>query len=170
MAFGKNIRTFFEGKWHEGDIPVMFAADHGIWQGSSVFDGARFFDGVAPDLDLHLARVNRSAAALATRHLAALGHRRIAFLYRPGRRTIQRRYEGWRDVLAGDFEPALILEAADWTAEAAQRSVSRALEQGLDFTAIVAAGDILAAGAISALVARLFPSIWLSIANRSDLP
>ena len=96
---------------------------------------------------------NRSAAALATRHLAALGHRRIAFLYRPGRRTIQRRYEGWRDVLAGDFEPALILEAADWTAEAAQRSVSRALEQGLDFTAIVAAGDILAAGAISALVA-----------------
>jgi branched-chain amino acid aminotransferase len=64
MAFGKNIRTFFEGKWHEGDIPVMFAADHGIWQGSSVFDGARFFDGVAPDLDLHLARVNRSAEAL----------------------------------------------------------------------------------------------------------
>lgn len=64
MAFGKNIRTFFEGKWHEGDIPVMNAADHGIWQGSSVFDGARFFDGVAPDLDRHLARVNRSAEAL----------------------------------------------------------------------------------------------------------
>lgn len=64
MAFGKNIRTFFDGKWHEGDIPVMRAADHGIWQGSSVFDGARLFDGVAPDLDLHLARVNRSAAAL----------------------------------------------------------------------------------------------------------
>ena len=64
MAFGTNIRTWFEGQWHEGDIPVMRAADHGIWQGSSVFDGARLFDGVTPDLDLHLARVNRSAAAL----------------------------------------------------------------------------------------------------------
>lgn len=64
MAFGRNIRTFFDGKWHEGDIPVMRAADHGIWQGSSVFDGARLFDGVAPDLDKHLERVNRSAAAL----------------------------------------------------------------------------------------------------------
>lgn len=64
MAFGKNIRTFFEGKWHDGDIPVMKAADHGLWQGSSVFDGARYFDGVLPDLDLHCARVNRSAKAL----------------------------------------------------------------------------------------------------------
>ncbi|MBX4355107.1 hypothetical protein K4G97_23245, partial [Mycobacterium tuberculosis] len=64
MAFGKNIRTYFNGQWHDGDIPVMRAADHGIWQGSSVFDGARLFDGAAPDLDLHLARVNRSAEAL----------------------------------------------------------------------------------------------------------
>ncbi|HEY0274817.1 MAG TPA: branched-chain amino acid aminotransferase [Paenirhodobacter sp.] len=64
MAFGKNIRTFFDGKWHNGDIPVMRAADHGIWQGSSVFDGARYFEGVTPDLDAHLARVNRSAEAL----------------------------------------------------------------------------------------------------------
>lgn len=64
MAFGKNIRTWFEGRWHDGDVAVMRAADHGIWQGSSVFDGARWFDGVAPDLDAHCARVNRSAAAL----------------------------------------------------------------------------------------------------------
>ncbi len=64
MAFGKNIRTYFEGKWHDGDIPVMRAADHGLWQGSSVFDGARYFDGLTPDLDLHCARVNRSAKSL----------------------------------------------------------------------------------------------------------
>lgn len=64
MAFGTNIRTFWDGRWHEGDIPVMRAADHGIWQGSSVFDGARFFDGMMPDLDLHCTRVNRSAEAL----------------------------------------------------------------------------------------------------------
>lgn len=64
MAFGTNIRTYFEGRWHEGDVAVMRAADHGIWQGSSVFDGARYFDGVTPDLEAHCARVNRSAEAL----------------------------------------------------------------------------------------------------------
>lgn len=64
MAFGKNIRTYFNGQWREGDLPVMRAADHGIWQGSSVFDGARLFDGLVPDLDRHLTRVNASAEAL----------------------------------------------------------------------------------------------------------
>ncbi|MFZ8940390.1 MAG: branched-chain amino acid aminotransferase [Gemmobacter sp.] len=64
MAFGTNIRTYFEGRWHEGDPAVMRAADHGIWQGSSVFDGARMFQGVVPDLEAHCARVNHSADAL----------------------------------------------------------------------------------------------------------
>ncbi|KFI26742.1 branched chain amino acid aminotransferase [Haematobacter massiliensis] len=64
MAFGTNIRTYFNGTWHDGDIPVMRAADHGMWQGSSVFDGARLFEGITPDLDTHCARVNRSAEAL----------------------------------------------------------------------------------------------------------
>ena len=64
MAVGSRIRTYFEGRWHEGDVPVMKAADHGAWLGTTVFDGARFVDGMAPDLDRHLARVNRSAEAL----------------------------------------------------------------------------------------------------------
>jgi branched-chain amino acid aminotransferase len=42
----------------------MRAADHGAWQGSNVFDGARMFDGLAPDLDRHCARINRSAEAM----------------------------------------------------------------------------------------------------------
>jgi branched-chain amino acid aminotransferase len=53
--------TFFEGKWHEGNVPIMGPRTHGAWLGSSVFDGARAFEGVAPDLDLHCARVNASA-------------------------------------------------------------------------------------------------------------
>lgn len=64
MASGTNIRTYFEGKWHDGNIPVMRAADHGSWLGSTVFDGARYFDGMAPDLALHCARVNRSAESM----------------------------------------------------------------------------------------------------------
>ncbi|SPF79775.1 branched-chain amino acid aminotransferase [Pseudoprimorskyibacter insulae] len=64
MATGTNIRTWFNGTWHDGDVPVMRAADHGSWLGSSVFDGARFVNGLAPDLEAHCARVNRSAEAL----------------------------------------------------------------------------------------------------------
>jgi branched-chain amino acid aminotransferase len=64
MATGTNIRTWFQGAWHRGDVPVMRAADHGAWLGTTVFDGARWVDGMAPDLDRHLARVNSSASAL----------------------------------------------------------------------------------------------------------
>ena len=64
MATGTDIRTYFNGQWHEGDLPIMRAADHGSWLGSTVFDGARYVNGMAPDLEAHCARVNRSAEAL----------------------------------------------------------------------------------------------------------
>ena len=64
MATGTNIRTYFNGTWHEGDVPIMKAADHGAWLGSGVFDGARYVNGLSPDLDKHCERVNRSAEAL----------------------------------------------------------------------------------------------------------
>ena len=53
--------TFYEGDWHEGNVPIMGVRSHATWLGSMVFDGARAFEGVAPDLDLHCARVNASA-------------------------------------------------------------------------------------------------------------
>ena len=64
MATGSNIRTFFEGSWHSEDKFITRAADHGSWLGTSVFDGARFVDGVAPDLLAHCDRVNKSAEAM----------------------------------------------------------------------------------------------------------
>ncbi|MBO0902961.1 branched-chain amino acid aminotransferase [Jiella sonneratiae] len=57
-------RTFVDGAWHEGSPALIGPKSHAMWLGSSVFDGARWFDGVAPDLDRHCARVNRSAEAL----------------------------------------------------------------------------------------------------------
>jgi branched-chain amino acid aminotransferase len=56
--------TFFEDDWHEGNVPIMGPRTHAAWMCSCVFDGARAFDGVTPDLDLHCARVNDSAAKL----------------------------------------------------------------------------------------------------------
>lgn len=64
MAWYSQTWTWFEGEWHEGNPPMLGPRSHAIWQGSSVFDGARYFDGLAPDLALHAARVNRSAMAL----------------------------------------------------------------------------------------------------------
>ena len=56
--------TFFEGEWREGNAPIMGVRTHGAWLGSSVFDGGRVFERVAPDLDLHFARVNASAKSM----------------------------------------------------------------------------------------------------------
>jgi len=64
MATGQNIRTYFNGTWHDDDIAIMRAADHGSWLGTTVFDGARYVNGKAPDLTAHCARLNRSAEAL----------------------------------------------------------------------------------------------------------
>lgn len=64
MATGTNIKTYYDGAWHDGDRMVINAADHGAWLGTTVFDGARLFDGLSPDLEKHCARINRSAEAL----------------------------------------------------------------------------------------------------------
>ncbi|WP_121063084.1 branched-chain amino acid aminotransferase [Chachezhania antarctica] len=64
MAIGSVIATYVDGKWVDGSAPIISAADHVAWLGSQVFDGARLFDGATPDLDLHCARLVRSAAAM----------------------------------------------------------------------------------------------------------
>ncbi len=56
--------TFVDGDWYEGNVAIVGPRSHAMWLGSSVFDGARWFEGVAPDLDLHARRVNSSAIAL----------------------------------------------------------------------------------------------------------
>ena len=56
--------TYLEGDWHEGNVPIMGPRTHAAWLCSIVFDGARAFEGVTPDLELHCARVNDSARKL----------------------------------------------------------------------------------------------------------
>lgn len=53
--------TFFEGEWHEGNVAIMGPRTQGAWLASVLFDGARAFEGVTPDLDRHCARINDSA-------------------------------------------------------------------------------------------------------------
>ncbi len=64
MAEWSRTWTYLDGKWHEGNVPIMGPRTHAAWLGSSVFDGARAFEGVTPDLDRHCTRVNASATTL----------------------------------------------------------------------------------------------------------
>ncbi len=56
--------TYVDGRWLEGNPPLVGPLGHALWMASVVFDGARAFEGVTPDLDRHCARVVRSARAL----------------------------------------------------------------------------------------------------------
>lgn len=61
--------TFHDGDWHEGNISIVGPRTHAMWLASLVFDGARAFEGVTPDIDLHCARVNNSAPKLGLKPL-----------------------------------------------------------------------------------------------------
>ncbi|MEO3998355.1 LacI family DNA-binding transcriptional regulator [Mesorhizobium sp. CAU 1732] len=118
---------------------------------------------------------NRSAARLATEHLLDFGHERILFLMRRGRRTIERRFEGWQDALRArglDVSPDLVIEVSDWLPELAAEAIrSRVAEHGLDFTAVLTAGDSLAVGAMMGLeAAGLKVPADVSVMGMDDLP
>ncbi|MGD9905418.1 MAG: branched-chain amino acid aminotransferase [Vicinamibacterales bacterium] len=55
---------YYDGQWGEGPVPLMTSDTNAAWLANAVFDGARSFEGVAPDLDLHCQRAIRSAEGL----------------------------------------------------------------------------------------------------------
>jgi len=118
-----------------GDLPVVMIGRH----------PARF-----PSVRID----NVEAAALATRHLVALGHRRIVHLAGPAvSLTASDRLKGYRRALeaaAIPVEPALIIEVG-FTPLRAGAAVRAAFETGRRPTAILAANDQVAIGAIRAL-------------------
>ena len=57
-------QTWMDGKWLEGNPMILGPMSHAMWLGSTVFDGARAFEGVSPDLDLHCERIVSSAHAM----------------------------------------------------------------------------------------------------------
>ncbi len=55
---------YYNGAWHDGPTPLMDSDSNAGWMANIVFDGARAFQGLAPDLDLHCQRAIRSAVTL----------------------------------------------------------------------------------------------------------
>ncbi|MFD2261881.1 LacI family DNA-binding transcriptional regulator [Lacibacterium aquatile] len=133
-------------------------------------------NGYDPSMSLSsVSPANRAAARLATQHLIDHGHRDILFALRPGRVTIQRRLEGWRDAMNEAGLPCgddRVLKVTDWVPEQAEAALGHHLaHRGFDFTAVLCAGDSLAGGILKGLQARDIPvPDKVSVMGMDDLP
>ena len=65
--------TYWQGSWQEGNPMLMGPMTHGSWLASTVFDGARAFEGTMPDVDLHCERMVRSVDAMGLKQLSSAG-------------------------------------------------------------------------------------------------
>jgi LacI family transcriptional regulator len=90
-------------------------------------------------------------ASLAVRHLLNLGHRRIAYISGPTNwHSNQRRFIAYRDQLGQNdiaIDQALI-QSGDWESDSGYAAAGRLLEHTEPPTAIFAANDLMALGAI----------------------
>ena len=64
---------YIDGNWVGGNPPLLGPMTHATWMASVVFDGARAFDGVTPDLDLHCQRLINSANAFGLKPVVSAG-------------------------------------------------------------------------------------------------
>lgn len=53
-----------DGKWSEEQPKLTGPMDHAFWMSTVVFDGARSFQGMAPDVDQHCERLIKSAKSM----------------------------------------------------------------------------------------------------------
>jgi LacI family transcriptional regulator len=93
-----------------------------------------------------------AGAALATNHLIALGHRKIAHLGGPtGVDTASRRREGFLDAASRAGLPATLVEIAGYDAEGGRAAAAKILERDRSVTGIVAANMNVGIGALRAI-------------------
>lgn len=97
---------------------------------------------------------DRYGAKLAVKHLAALGHRRIAYINGPaGWHSAKRRLAGYEEALeALEIETnADFIQQGDWELSGGYEAAKKLLELDTKPTAIFAANDLMALGAIYAI-------------------
>jgi len=130
-------------------LPVALAVQRLREQGVPVVAVGRY------ELDIpHVAVDDVAAAACAVAHLTELGHRRIAFVGGPlNSTTVQDRYSGYSAALMRVGEPLderLVIQTP-LTLEGGAQAIARLVAEEAPFTAVFAATDEVAFGAMSAL-------------------
>lgn len=96
---------------------------------------------------------DHAGVGLAVRHLVGLGHRRIAHLAGPGQLStglIRRQsFVSWVETAGAELDPDLVVWCSWFNEEGGRAAFTELLDRGTDFTAVVAANDLLALGAIA---------------------
>jgi branched-chain amino acid aminotransferase len=73
-----------DGEWSAEPRAILGLSNNSFWMGNSVFDGARAYEGVMPDLDRHCERLLRSAKhmlmrpTMGAKHLSAICREGVA--------------------------------------------------------------------------------------------
>jgi LacI family transcriptional regulator len=95
---------------------------------------------------------------LAVRHLAGLGHTRLAHVAGPSNTstgvTRARAFRATVHDLGLDDDPTLVTTASQWSEESGALALRRMLDEGVDFTAIVAGNDLIALGCYDVFLER----------------
>ncbi|AZP21133.1 LacI family transcriptional regulator [Streptomyces aquilus] len=117
---------------------------------------------------------NEGGAYALVAHVLAQGHQRVLFLGgKPDHTTAQGRARGYLAAHRArglEPDPELVLHG-DFTRESGHRLMRQVLERGPQFTAVVAATDMVAAGALTALrEAGLRVPDDVSLAGYDDIP
>ncbi len=73
MAKTGKAWTYVDGQWLDGNPKVMGPMTHSVWLSTLIFDGARAFEGVTPDLDRHCERAVRSAISVGLKPMLSPG-------------------------------------------------------------------------------------------------
>ena len=108
----------------------------------------------APVANLDVAVIgsdNRQGGQLAARHLVDTGRRRLVYLGDAAHPEVAARLEGVRDVVATTTAALVGALACEFSRVAGSRTIAKAVADGLEFDAVVAASDFIAAGACDAL-------------------
>jgi DNA-binding LacI/PurR family transcriptional regulator len=123
---------------------------------------------------------DRAGAEAAGRHLAELGHRRVAVVsfpdYALNDRTLpfdvpRERLAGYRTALGENWDPELVLTAHGYQQETGRRLVAQLLEMDPVPTAVLAMSDVLATGVMrGAVEAGLRVPADLSVVGFDGIP
>jgi LacI family transcriptional regulator len=111
----------------------------------------------------------------AVRHLAGLGHTRIAHVAGPANTSTgvnrARAYRAAVRELGLDDDPALVTTASQWSEDSGAAGLRALLDDGVEFTAIVAGNDLIALGCYDVFRERgINCPTEMSVVGFNDMP
>ncbi|UNX56114.1 LacI family transcriptional regulator [Georgenia sp. TF02-10] len=108
-------------------------------------------DGRTPSVDTD----NVAGSAAITRRLRQTGRERVAEIRGPAAAPVSAlRHAGFVQAMGEAYDESLVTTAAEWTLAAGSAAMAELLDRAPDLDGVVAASDLLAAGALPVLRAR----------------